>query len=48
MNYDIFISYKLSDEIGNKTRDFYIAQELYTKLSGLGYSVFSPHKLWKK
>lgn len=40
MNYDIFISYKLSDEIGNKTRNFFIAQELYNKLTVLGYSVF--------
>lgn len=40
MNYDIFISYKLSDENGNKTRDFYIAQKLYNRLVELGYSVF--------
>ncbi len=40
MNYDIFISYKLSDELGNKTPDFYIAQKLYNRLAALGYSVF--------
>ena len=40
MNYDIFISYKSSDEIGNKTRDYFIAQKLYERLTEIGYSVF--------
>ncbi len=40
MNYDIFISFKHSDENGNITQDYKIAKEVYTRLTGLGYSVF--------
>lgn len=40
MNYDIFISYKHSDENGNETKDLSIAKELYENLVNLGYSVF--------
>lgn len=42
MNYEVFISYKCSDEFGNKTPDFAIAQELYTALKNNGYQVFFP------
>ena len=40
MSYDIFISYKCSDEQGNKTPDFVIAEQLYIALTKLGYKVF--------
>ena len=40
MNYEVFISYKCSDEFGAKTPDFAIAQELYTTLKNNGYEVF--------
>lgn len=40
MAYEIFISYKCSDEEGNRTRDFAIAQELYLALTDMGYSTF--------
>ena len=40
MGCEIFISYKCTDAQGNKTKDFSIAQELYTTLSGNGYNVF--------
>ncbi len=40
MAYEIFISYKCSDEEGNRTRDFTIAQELYLALTDMGYSTF--------
>jgi len=40
MNYEVFISYKCSDEQGNKTPDYLMAKELYTALSRMGYSVF--------
>ncbi len=40
MNYDIFISYKCSDDRGGKTPDHAIAKELYEALTDLGYSVF--------
>lgn len=40
MNCEVFISYKCSDENGNKTPDYSIAKELYDSLSNLGYSVF--------
>ncbi len=40
MHYDIFISYKHSDEFGNETRDAKIARNLHKKLEQLGYKVF--------
>ena len=40
MNCEIFISYKCSDDHGNKTPDYAIAKELYDSLTGLGYKVF--------
>lgn len=40
MNYEVFISYKCSDEQGNRTIDFAIAQELYTALTNIGYNTF--------
>lgn len=38
--FDIFISYKESDENGNRTKDSIVAQKLYEKLTELGYKVF--------
>lgn len=40
MSYEVFISYKHSDEQGNRTIDFAIAQELYTTLTNMGYHTF--------
>ncbi len=40
MGYEVFISYKYTDDKGNKTLDFSIAQELYTTLTNYGYNVF--------
>lgn len=40
MNYEVFISYKCSDDQGNKTPDVAIAQELYAALTDRGYSTF--------
>ena len=40
MNYDVFISYKCSDDHGNKTMDYAIAEELYLDLSKKGYKTF--------
>ena len=40
MNYDIFISYKNSDDNGNKTPDYDMGFKLYRTLSDLGYKVF--------
>lgn len=40
MNYEVFISYKCSDEQGNRTPDFAIAQELYATLTNMGYNTF--------
>lgn len=40
MKYEVFISYKCSDEDGNKTKDYEIAKELYDTLVSLGYSAF--------
>lgn len=40
MKYEIFISFKRSDEYGNKTKDYEIAKELYDDLVSLGYTVF--------
>ena len=38
--FDIFISYKETDENGNRTEDSVIAQDLYNNLSKQGYKVF--------
>lgn len=40
MKYEVFISYKCSDEYGNLTKDYDIAQKLYKALMKLGYTVF--------
>lgn len=40
MKYDVFISFKCSDDLGNKTEDFEIANLLYNKLTSIGYNVF--------
>ena len=38
--YDIFISYKETDEQGRRTRDSVMANELYHQLANEGYKVF--------
>ncbi len=38
--YDVFISYKESDENNNRTKDSTIAEEIYEKLTQKGYKVF--------
>ena len=38
--YDIFISYKHTDECGNLTEDYNLAKQLYEKLTNIGYKVF--------
>ncbi|MBQ8217715.1 MAG: TIR domain-containing protein [Oscillospiraceae bacterium] len=38
--YDVFISYKETDENGQRTLDSVIAQDIYDELSGKGYRVF--------
>ena len=38
--YDIFISYKETDEHGDRTLDSVIAQDIYTELTEKGYRVF--------
>lgn len=40
MDYDVFISFKYSDSLGNRTPDFEMARELYEALSALGYRTF--------
>ncbi|MBQ5488369.1 MAG: toll/interleukin-1 receptor domain-containing protein [Clostridia bacterium] len=40
MAYDVFISYKCSDDNGERTRDYAIAKEIEESLLSLGYSVF--------
>ncbi len=40
MKYEVFISYKHSDEQGNLTPDYAMAKELYDALHNLGYQVF--------
>lgn len=42
--YDIFICYKESDEIGNRTEDSTLAQELYYELVKRNYKVFFARK----
>ena len=38
--YDVFISYKETDENGDRTLDSVIAQDIYKELTGEGYRVF--------
>lgn len=38
--YDIFISYKESDEAGARTKDSVLAQDLYSRLTKEGYRTF--------
>ena len=38
--YDIFICYKETDEIGNRTKDSVVAQDIYDELIRKGYKVF--------
>ena len=40
MKYDVFISFKHTDEFGEITKDSTIAKILYTQLTNMGYSVF--------
>ncbi len=40
MKYEIFISYKYTDESGAVTKDSEIAKNLYDTLTDAGYSVF--------
>lgn len=42
--YDIFICYKESDSLGNRTKDSTIAQDLYYELVKRGYKVFFARK----
>lgn len=42
--YDVFICYKESDEIGNRTEDSILSQELYYELQKKGYRVFFSRK----
>jgi hypothetical protein len=48
MNYDIFISFKNSDENGNRTKDSVIAEKLYEILTNKGYKVFFSNKTINK
>ena len=45
--YDVFICYKESDELGNRTKDSIIAQDLYYELTKLGHKVFFARKTLK-
>ena len=38
--YDIFICYKETDKQGNRTHDSVIAEDIYDKLTSLGFKVF--------
>ena len=38
--YDIFISYKETDEFGDRTRDSLLAQDIYNSLTKEGYRIF--------
>jgi len=40
MDYEVFISYKCTDNSGNKTPDFTMAQELFNALTNMGYKSF--------
>lgn len=45
-NYDVFISFKATDENRKRTRDYFLAQEIYDALSTAGLRVFfSPVSL---
>lgn len=45
-NYDVFISFKATDENRKRTRDYFLAQEIYDALSASGLRVFfSPVSL---
>lgn len=46
--YDVFICYKETDELGNRTEDSVIAQELYEHLLRRGYRVFFSRKTLEK
>jgi len=48
MNYDVFISFKHSDEQGKITQDCQIAREVYNRLTSLGYSVFYSENTLEK
>lgn len=39
-NYDVFISFKATDENRKRTRDYFLAQEIYDALSASGLRVF--------
>ncbi len=40
MSYDVFISYKHTDDTGILTPDYAVAEKLYSALASLGYTVF--------
>lgn len=42
--YDIFICYKESDELGNRTQDSTLAQDVYYELTKRGYNTFFARK----
>lgn len=42
--YDVFICYKESDDLGNRTEDSVIAQDIYRALEKEGYKVFFARK----
>lgn len=42
--YDIFICYKESDELGNRTEDSTLAQDIYYELKKKGYRIFFARK----
>lgn len=42
--YDIFICYKETDELGNRTEDSTLAQDLYYELKKKGYRIFFARK----
>ena len=39
--YDIFICYKESDENGSRTRDSFVAEDIYNELTQKNYKVFN-------
>lgn len=46
--YDVFICYKESSELGQRTEDSVIAQDLYYELTKMGYKVFFARKTLEK
>lgn len=46
--YDVFICYKESDELGHRTEDSFVAQELYNELVKKNYKVFYARKTLEK